>query len=40
VTGTIAHFDDEAQAYMVHPHGAVLVRVPIRDIKRTIESAA
>jgi hypothetical protein len=41
VTGTIAYLDDEAQTYMVftHPDGA-LIRVPLRDIKRTFESVA
>jgi hypothetical protein len=40
VTGTIAYLDDEAQTYMVRAPDGALIRVPLRDIKRTIESAA
>jgi hypothetical protein len=38
VTGTIAYLDDEAQTYMVLAPEEALIRVPRRDIKRTIES--
>jgi hypothetical protein len=38
VTGTIAYLDDEAQTYMVLAPEEALIRVPLRDIKRTIES--
>lgn len=38
VTGRIAYLDDEAQTYMVRTGDEELIRVPIRDIKRTIES--
>jgi hypothetical protein len=38
VTGTIAYLDDEAQTYMVLTSDGALIRVPLRDIKRTIES--
>jgi hypothetical protein len=38
VTGTIAYLDDEAQTYMVLAPDEALIRVPLRDIKRTIES--
>jgi hypothetical protein len=40
VTGTIAYLDDEAQTYMVLTPDGALIRVPLRDIKRTIESVA
>jgi len=40
VTGTIAYLDDEAQTYMVRAPDGALIRVPLRDIKRTIESVA
>jgi hypothetical protein len=39
VTGTIAYLDDEAQTYVLTSDGA-LIRVPLRDIKKTIESVA
>ena len=32
VVGRLAHFDDEAQTYMVLTRDEVLVRVPLRDI--------
>jgi hypothetical protein len=38
VTGTIAYLDGEAQTYMVLAPDEALIRVPLRDIKRTIES--
>lgn len=38
VTGTIAYLDDEAQTYMVRAPDGELIRVPLRDIKRTIEN--
>jgi hypothetical protein len=38
VTGTIAYLDDEAHTYMLRGHDAELIRVPLRDIRRTIES--
>jgi hypothetical protein len=38
VAGTIAYLDDEAQTYMVLAPDEALIRVPLRDIKRTIES--
>jgi hypothetical protein len=38
VTGTIAYLDEEAQTYMVRPSGAALSRVPIRNIKRILET--
>jgi hypothetical protein len=37
VTGTIAYLDDEAQTYMVLAPDEALIRVPLRDIKKTIE---
>ena len=40
VTGTIAYLDDEAQTYMVLTPDGSLIRVPLRDIKKTIESVA
>lgn len=40
VTGTIAYLDDEAQTYMVLAPDGALIRVPLRDIKKTIESVA
>jgi hypothetical protein len=40
VTGTIAYLDDEAQTYMVLTSDGALIRVPLRDIKKTIESVA
>ena len=40
VTGTIAYLDDEAKTYMVRAPDGELIRVPLRDIKRTIESVA
>jgi hypothetical protein len=40
VTGTIAYLDDEAQTYMVRALDGALIRVPLRDIERTIESIA
>jgi hypothetical protein len=40
VTGTIAYIDDEAKTYMVRAPDGALIRVPLRDIKRTIESVA
>ena len=40
VTGTIAYLDDEAQTYMVRALDGELIRAPLRDIKRTIESVA
>jgi hypothetical protein len=38
VTGTIAYLDDEAQTYMVLAHDGALIRVPLRNIKKTMES--
>lgn len=38
VTGTIAYLDDEAQTYMVLATDGALIRVPLRDIKKTMES--
>ena len=38
VTGRIAYLDDEAQTYMVLAPDGTLIRVPLRDIKKTIES--
>jgi hypothetical protein len=40
VTGTIAYLDDEAHTYMVCAPDGTLIRVPLRDIKRTTESVA
>jgi hypothetical protein len=40
VTGTIAYLDEEAHTYMVCAPDGELIRVPVRDIKRTIESVA
>jgi hypothetical protein len=40
VTGTIAYLDEEADAYMVTKADGHLIRVPLRDIKKTIESVA
>jgi hypothetical protein len=40
VTGTIAYLDDEAQTYVVLTSDGALIRVPLRDIKKTIESVA
>jgi hypothetical protein len=40
VTGTIAYLDDEAQTYMVLATDGALIRAPLRDIKKTIESVA
>ncbi|HEV8622309.1 MAG TPA: hypothetical protein VGR33_05405 [Actinomycetota bacterium] len=40
MTGTIAYLDDEAKTYMVRAPDGALIRVPLRDIKRTIESVA
>ena len=40
VTGRIAYLDDEAQTYLVLAPDEELIRVPLRDIKRTIESVA
>jgi hypothetical protein len=40
VAGTIAYLDAEAQTYMVRAPDGALIRVPLRDIKRTIESVA
>lgn len=40
VTGTMAYLDQEAHTYMVRtPYGA-LIRVPIRDIKKSASSPA
>jgi hypothetical protein len=35
VTGTIAHFDEEAQTYMVHGLEGALICVPMRAITKT-----
>lgn len=40
VTGTIAYLDEEAHTYMVLAADGELIRVPQRDIKKTIESVA
>ncbi len=40
VTGTIAYLDEEAQTYMARASDGGLLRVPLRDIKRTSGSAA
>jgi hypothetical protein len=40
VIGTIAYLDVEAQTYMVRVPDGTLIRVPLRDIERTIESVA
>jgi len=40
VTGTIAYLDEEARTYMVLARDGKLMRAPLRDIKRTFESAA
>jgi hypothetical protein len=40
VTGTIAYLDEEAHTYMVLAVDGELIRVPLRDIKKTIESVA
>lgn len=40
VTGTIAYLDEEAHTYMVLAADGELIRVPLRDIKKTIESVA
>jgi hypothetical protein len=40
VTGKIAYLDDEAQTYMVRAPDGALIRVPLRDVKKTIESVA
>jgi hypothetical protein len=40
VTGTIAYLDDEAQTYMVLATDGALSRVPLRDVTKSIESAA
>jgi hypothetical protein len=40
VTGTIAYLDEEAQTYMVLARDGALIRVPLRDIKKTIEALA
>ena len=40
VTGTIAYLDEEAHTYMVLAVDGELIRVPRRDIKKTIESVA
>jgi hypothetical protein len=40
VTGTIAYLDEEAQTYMVLAPDRALIRVPLREIKKTIESVA
>jgi hypothetical protein len=40
VTGTIAYLDEEADTYMVTTANGQLIRVPLRDIKKTIESVA
>jgi hypothetical protein len=40
VTGRIAYLDDEAQTYMVRGPDGELIRMPLRDIKKTIERVA
>jgi hypothetical protein len=40
VTGTIAYLDEEAHTYMLLAVDGELIRVPLRDIKKTIESVA
>jgi hypothetical protein len=40
VTGTIAYLDNEAQTYMVVAPDGALIRVPLRDVKKAIESVA
>lgn len=40
VSGTIAYLDNEAKTYMVSAADGELLRVPVRDIKRTIETAS
>lgn len=40
VTGTIAYVDEEADTYMVLTADRQLIRVPLRDIKNTIEGVA
>lgn len=40
VTGTIAYLDAEAHTYVLLAADGALIRVPLRDIKRTIESVA
>jgi hypothetical protein len=40
VTGTIAYLDDEAKTYMVRALDGELIRVPLRDVKKTIKSIA
>jgi hypothetical protein len=40
VTGRIAYLDNEAQTYMVRGPDGELIRVPLRDIKKTIERVA
>jgi hypothetical protein len=40
VTGKIAYLDDQAQTYMVRAPDGALIRVPLRDVKKTIESVA
>jgi hypothetical protein len=40
VTGTIAYFDEEAETSMVRVSGGALIRVPTRDITRTIGNGA
>jgi hypothetical protein len=40
VTGTIAYLDGEAHTCMACAPDGELIRVPVRDIKRTIESVA
>ena len=37
VTGTIAYLDEGAHTYMVLTADGRLIRVPLRDIKKTIE---
>ena len=40
VTGTIAYLDEEAHTYMLLAVDGELTRVPLRDIKKAIESVA
>jgi hypothetical protein len=40
VTGSIAYLDEEAHTYMVLEADGDLIRVPLRDIKKAIESVA
>lgn len=40
VNGTIAYLDEEAHTYMIRAPDRALIRVPMRDIKRTVEGVA